>query len=85
MTGLALVLVASVMVVWALLACLPWRQPRGRAWLMAAHIVASVLLAILLPTSLGRWWLWVVPLAPGALIAVVRLLLAAGDPRAVRR
>ena len=76
MVGLALVLLASVLVVSIVVASLPWWTRRIRIGVLTVQVITSVAVPIFFATIYVTWQIWAVVLAPGAVIALIRLLRA---------
>jgi hypothetical protein len=75
MVALSLVFLAAVMAVAVVIALLPWWTERIKVWVLGAQLAASAVLPFVVYNIFTPWQIWAVVLAPGALIALVRLVL----------
>jgi hypothetical protein len=74
MVGLALAFLASVLVASIVMASLPWWSRRIRIGVLTAQVIISVAVPVFFATMYVTWQIWAVVLAPGAVIALIRLL-----------
>ena len=64
------------MAVAVVIASLPWWTQRVRVWVLGVQLAASAVLPFVVQNIFTPWQIWAVVLAPGALIALIRLVLA---------
>jgi len=73
--ALSLVYLATVMAASVAIASLPWWTERIRAWVLGMQLAASAVLPFVVHNIFTPWQIWAIVLAPGALIALIRLVL----------
>jgi hypothetical protein len=81
-----LLVLASLLVAAIVVASLPWWTRRIRIGVLTVQVIVSIALPLFFSTFFITWQIWTVVLAPGAVIALIRLLRAlAGLPVEPRR
>lgn len=75
MVAYGLLLLAAVLVSAAVLASLPWRNERHRAYALGLQLAVSAIIPVIASTIFITWQAWAIALAPGSLIALIRLVL----------
>lgn len=71
-----MLILTAVVIVSILIASLPWFTPNIRMGVLTTQLIASAVLPFVFAGFYITWQIWAIVLAPGALIALCRLVIA---------